>query len=136
LSVISQQPYLLRALYEWCLDNGNTPYITVRVDNHTRVPRAFVKDGFVVLNVGASAVRNIHMDNELVSFSARFGGVSQLIEVPVGNVVAIYARETGEGMAFDESMLSAPEAADSDQMSDQDDAPQPPKGRPQLTVVK
>jgi stringent starvation protein B len=136
LSVISQQPYLLRALYEWCLDNGNTPYITVRVDNHTRVPRAFVKDGFVVLNVGASAVRNIHMDNELVSFSARFGGVSQLIEVPVWNVVAIYARETGEGMAFDESMMSAPERADPAQTSDQNDAPQPPKGRPQLTVVK
>ena len=139
MSVISQQPYLLRALYEWCLDNGNTPYITVRVDNHTRVPRAFVKDGFVVLNVGASAVRNIHMDNELVTFSARFGGVSQLIEVPVGNVVAIYARETGEGMAFDESMLSAPEGAegaDPAQTIDQDDAPQPPKGRPQLTVVQ
>ncbi|OYY94610.1 MAG: ClpXP protease specificity-enhancing factor [Hydrogenophilales bacterium 28-61-23] len=141
MSLPSQQPYLLRALYEWCLDSGHTPYITVRVDKHTRVPQAYVKDGFVVLNVGASAVRNIHMDNEYVTFSARFGGVSQQIEVPVGNVVAIYARETGEGMAFDESMMSAPEGAASDSVSPQniaqdDDGPPPPRGRPQLKVVK
>lgn len=101
MSALPQQPYFLRALYEWCVDSGLTPYLTVRVDKRTRVPQAFVKEGQIVLNVGPSAVRNIHMDNEWVTFSARFGGMSHSIEVPVGNVVAIYARETGEGMAFE-----------------------------------
>jgi stringent starvation protein B len=117
--------------------------LTVRVDKQTRVPQAYVKDGQIVLNVGPSAVRNIHMDNEWVTFSARFGGMSHSIEVPVGNVVAIHARETGEGMAFEN--LSQPieqETADAgdvqsaDQQDDQGGAPQPPRGRPQLKVVK
>jgi stringent starvation protein B len=142
VSALSQQPYFLRALYEWCVDSGHTPYLTVRVDKQTRVPQAYVKDGQIVLNVGPSAVRNIHMDNEWVTFSARFGGMSHSIEVPVGNVVAIYARETGEGMAF-ESLAQAVEheaassdaAQDTGQQNDQGDAP-PPRGRPQLKVVK
>ena len=143
MSALSQQPYFLRALYEWCVDSGHTPYLTVRVDKQTRVPQAYVKDGQIVLNVGPSAVRNIHMDNEWVTFSARFGGMSHSIEVPVGNVVAIHARETGEGMAFEN--LSQPieqETADAgdvqsaDQQDDQGGAPQPPRGRPQLKVVK
>lgn len=140
MSLPSQQPYLLRALYEWCLDCGHTPYITVRVDKLTRVPQAYVKDGFVVLNVGSNAVRNIHMDNEYVTFSTRFGGVSQQIEVPVGNVVAIYGRETGEGMIFDEQLMPKTHDAVSDSAATQDviqdNDPQPPRGRPQLTVVK
>jgi len=143
VSALSQQPYFLRALYEWCVDSGHTPYLTVRVDKQTRVPQAYVKDGQIVLNVGPSAVRNIHMDNEWVTFSARFGGMSHSIEVPVGNVVAIYARETGEGMAF-ENLAQAVEheAAPSDatqdagQQDDQGGAPPPPRGRPQLKVVK
>lgn len=143
MSALSQQPYFLRALYEWCVDSGHTPYLTVRVDKQTRVPQAYVKDGQIVLNVGPSAVRNIHMDNEWVTFSARFGGMSHSIEVPVGNVVAIYARETGEGMAF-ENLAQAVEheAASSDatqdagQQDDQGGAPPPPRGRPQLKVVK
>ncbi len=143
MSALSQQPYFLRALYEWCVDSGHTPYLTVRVDKQTRVPQAYVKDGQIVLNVGPSAVRNMHMDNEWVTFSARFGGMSHSIEVPVGNVIAIYARETGEGMAFEslgqaveQDVVAADEAQDSAQQSDQGDAPQPPRGRPQLTVVK
>jgi stringent starvation protein B len=143
VSALSQQPYFLRALYEWCVDSGHTPYLTVRVDKQTRVPQAYVKDGQIVLNVGPSAVRNIHMDNEWVTFSARFGGMSHSIEVPVGNVVAIYARETGEGMAFE----SLPQAGDGDvagpediqdsgQQNEQGGAPQPPRGKPQLKVVK
>ncbi len=143
MSALSQQPYFLRALYEWCVDNGYTPYLTVRVDKQTRVPQAFVKDGQIVLNVGPSAVRNIHMDNDWVTFSARFGGMSHSIEIPVGNVIAIYARETGEGMAFEH--LAQPGGADADAEQDamtdalEDDhskPPQPPKGRPQLKVVK
>jgi len=142
VSALSQQPYFLRALYEWCVDSGHTPYLTVRVDKQTRVPQAFVKDGQIVLNVGPSAVRNIHMDNDWVTFSARFGGMSHSIEIPVGNVVAIYARETGEGMAFEH--LAQPEVADDtpqdmlsdSQEDDQAKPPQPPKGKPQLKVVK
>lgn len=143
MSALSQQPYFLRALYEWCVDSGHTPYLTVRVDQQTRVPQAFVKDGQIVLNVGPSAVRNIHMDNEWVTFSARFGGMSHSIEVPVGNVIAIYARETGEGMAFESLAPAAGQEAggvvaeqDSGQINEADDTPQPPRGRPQLKVVK
>ena len=98
---ISQQPYFLRALYEWCVDSGLTPYLTVRVDRRTKVPQAYVRDGQIVLNVGPSAVRSLHMDNDWVTFSARFGGVSHAIEIPASNVLAIYAKETGEGMGFD-----------------------------------
>jgi stringent starvation protein B len=145
VNTLSQQPYFLRALYEWCVDSGHTPYLTVRVDKQTRVPQAFVRDGQIVLNVGPSAVRNIHMDNDWVTFSARFGGMSHSIEIPVGNVIAIYARETGEGMAFENlepAGLSTNAAEQESEVSDQetDDAasapPVQPKGRPHLTVVK
>ena len=143
MSALSQQPYFLRALYEWCVDSGHTPYLTVRVDKQTRVPQAYVKEGQIVLNVGPSAVRNIHMDGDWVTFSARFGGMSHSIEIPVGNVIAIYARETGEGMAFDnlgpsiEHEAGMSEASDgSGQQTDQGDTPPPPRGRPQLKVVK
>jgi stringent starvation protein B len=144
VSSLPQQPYFLRALYEWCVDSGHTPYLTVRVDKQTHVPQAYVKDGQIVLNVGPSAVRNIHMDNDWVTFSARFGGMSHSIEVPVGNVVAIYARETGEGMAF-ENLAQSPEfetvgmeeVQESGQQGDNgEDGPKPPRGRPQLKVVK
>lgn len=143
MSALSQQPYFLRALYEWCVDSGHTPYLTVRVDKQTRVPQGYVKDGQIVLNVGPSAVRNIHMDNEWVTFSARFGGMSHSIEVPVGNVVAIYARETGEGMAFESlgqpiehEAASLDEVQDSGQQNEQGVSPQQPRGKPQLKVVK
>lgn len=141
----SQQPYFLRALYEWCVDSSLTPYITVRVDTRTRVPQAYVKDGQIVLNVGPSAVRNIRMDNEWVTFSARFGGLSHEIEIPVGNVLAIYSKETGEGMGF-EALLPNADSQDEDTPEISGDAPQadtsgpespqPPRGKPQLRVVK
>ncbi len=124
---LSTTPYFLRALYEWSVDGGLTPYITVRVDETTRVPMAYVKDGQIVLNIGPGAVRSLVMDNEAVSFSARFGGVAHEIYVPVANVLAIYARETGEGMAFPQQESAAPDA---------DAGPERPKGRPSLRVVK
>ncbi len=150
MSGLSQQPYFLRALYEWCVDSGLTPYLTVRVDARARVPQGYVRDGQIVLNVGPSAVRNIQMDNDWVTFSARFGGVSHAIQVPVGNVLAIYAKETGEGMSFehlssesDEADEDAPAPLDSgeDAMTardseDEPSPPQPPKGKPRLRVVK
>ena len=141
---LSQQPYFLRALYEWCVDSSLTPYLTVKVDARTRVPQAYVKDGQIVLNVGPSAVRNMHMDNDWVTFSARFGGVSHSIEIPTRNVLAIYAKETGEGMGF-ESLLPNPEtiedeatetAAAEPRQEDKPEPPQPPRGKPQLRVVK
>ncbi|HEY1997209.1 ClpXP protease specificity-enhancing factor [Paraburkholderia sp.] len=97
---ISTKPYLLRALYEWCTDNGYTPHIAVRVDNQTRVPRQFVRDNEIVLNISFEATSQLQMGNEWVEFSARFSGKSHKIEVPVANVLAIYARENGQGMAF------------------------------------
>jgi len=97
---ISTKPYLLRALYEWCTDNGYTPHIAVRVDNHTRVPRQFVRENEIVLNISFEATSQLQMGNEWIEFSARFSGKSHKIEVPVGNVLAIYARENGQGMAF------------------------------------
>lgn len=149
MSELSQQPYFLRALYEWCVDSGNTPYLTVRVDARSRVPQAFVKDGQIVLNIGPNAVRNLHMDNEWVTFSGRFGGVAHSIEVPVSNVLSIYARETGQGMGFaglegaglvevDASPLESveEETTGSAQTEVEGDPPKPPRGRPQLRVVK
>lgn len=139
-----QQPYLLRALYEWCVDNGYTPYVNVRVDARCRVPVAFVRDGQIVLNIGPNAVRNLQMDNEWVSFSARFGGVSHDILVPVPNVLAIYARETGEGMVFP-LVSSAGEEAETastggEETMTQDEitgpGPDKPRGKPRLRVVK
>lgn len=97
---ISTKPYLLRALYEWCTDNGYTPHIAVRVDNQTRVPRQFVRDNEIVLNISFEATSQLQMGNEWVEFSARFSGKSHKIEVPVANILAIYARENGQGMAF------------------------------------
>lgn len=97
----STKPYLLRALYEWCQDNGQTPHIVAWVNEHTRVPLQYVRDNEIVLNIGAAASHNLVIDNEWVSFSARFGGVAQEIWIPVGHVVSIFSRETGEGMGFD-----------------------------------
>ncbi len=107
MSETSTKPYLLRAIYEWCTDNGYTPYLAAMVDAHTLVPREFVKNGEIVLNVSFSATSGLKMENDLIRFHARFGGVSQEIIVPVDNVVAIYARENGQGMAFEVSPLPA-----------------------------
>ncbi|WP_439683731.1 ClpXP protease specificity-enhancing factor [Cupriavidus oxalaticus] len=96
----STKPYLIRAIYEWCTDNGFTPYIAVFADANTNVPREFVKNNEIVLNVSFDATSGLDMGNEWITFSARFGGVSRKIDVPVENVLAIYARENGQGMAF------------------------------------
>jgi stringent starvation protein B len=108
----STKPYMIRALYEWCCDNGYTPYLAVSVDEHTLVPRQHVKGGEIVLNVSPMATSRLSLGNELVEFQARFSGVAQQISIPVGNVSAIYARETGQGMAFE--IVQAPAAEDED----------------------
>jgi|SRR5690606_5581095 len=97
----SHRPYLLRALYEWIVDNGMTPHLLVDATREgVRVPAHTVKEGRVVLNVAERAVARLEMDNDAISFTARFGGVSHPVLVPVGAVLAIYARETGQGMAL------------------------------------
>lgn len=98
---VSTKPYLLRALFEWCVDNGYTPHLAVRVDSHTQVPDEYVKNGEITLNISPSAVHKLQMGNELVEFSARFGGVARQISVPMATIYALYARETGHGMTFD-----------------------------------
>ena len=134
--MLSTRPYLIRAIYEWCNDAGFTPHILVQVDEHTRVPAGYVKDGQIVLNIGGNAVRDLAIDNDWVLFSARFSGMSQEIAVPINRVAAIFARENGQGMHFDVLEAGAEEAGTSAPQPPEDQPPEPPKGRPQLKVVK
>lgn len=97
----STKPYLLRALHEWCTDNGYTPHIVVTVDANTVVPRGHIQDGQITLNIGHLATNRLVLGNEYIEFQTRFGGVTEDIFVPVAAVSAIYARETGAGMGFD-----------------------------------
>jgi stringent starvation protein B len=96
----STRPYLIRALHDWCTDNGFTPYIAVFVDASVQVPGEYVKNNEIVLNVGFEATSSLKLGNELIEFKARFGGSSREIIVPIDHVIAIYARENGQGMAF------------------------------------
>jgi stringent starvation protein B len=165
MSETTTKPYLLRAIYEWCTDNGYTPYLSAKVDGQARVPREFVKNGEIVLNISFSATSGLKMDNDVIHFSARFGGVSRDIVVPVDNVIAIYARENGQGMAFEVAKPSASGEMELEGMGDKpgsessaaaptltsvpssdagssagapDDSPDPPKkgSRPTLTRIK
>ncbi|TFY99644.1 ClpXP protease specificity-enhancing factor [Ramlibacter rhizophilus] len=96
----STRPYLIRALYDWCTDNGFTPYVAVLVDDSVQVPREYVKNGEIVLNISFDATSSLKLGNEFIEFKARFAGSAREIMVPVNRVLAIYARENGQGMAF------------------------------------
>ena len=96
----STKPYLVRALHEWCVDNGITPHLLVEVDAQTRVPVAYVKNGEIVLNLNYSATRDLQIGNEAITFAARFGGVSHNLYVPMSAVRGVFARENGQGMFF------------------------------------
>lgn len=139
MSELSTKPYLLRAIYDWCVDSGYTPYLTVTVDAQTRVPMEYVKDGQIVLNVGPIAVERYKMGNELIEFSARFNGKGREISIPVGAVSAIYARENGQGLSFE---VTAAEAASpampagSDASDNAPPEPPRPSGKPSLRRVK
>ena len=100
LESTSTRPYLIRALYDWCTDNGFTPYLAVYVDRAVQVPAEYVKNNEIVLNASFEATSGLQLGNEFISFKARFGGVAREIHVPVDHVIAIYARENGQGMAF------------------------------------
>ena len=166
MSEISTKPYMLRAIYEWCTDSGFTPYLAVKVDAATTVPMEYVKKGEIVLNISYGATSGLKMDNEAIQFRARFGGVSREIYVPVHNVLAIYANENGQGMAFEvtaapadgaapaapaasaESAQASPglsavptmaaESVTAEVSQNPDDNDEPPKkgGRPTLTRIK
>ncbi|MES2637280.1 MAG: ClpXP protease specificity-enhancing factor [Pseudomonadota bacterium] len=132
--LISTKPYMIRALHEWCVDNNLTPHLLVAVNPQTRVPKAFVKDGEIVLNLNYSATKDLHMDNEAIVFSARFSGVSQNIYVPMNAVKGIFARENGQGMFF-EIDTKAVEIASSESVSS-DGVQKSAKKKPTLTIVK
>ncbi len=102
---------MLRAIYEWCTDSGYTPYLAVKVDSATTVPMEYVKKGEIVLNISYGATSGLKMDNDSIRFHARFGGVSREIFIPVNNVMAIYANENGQGMAFEPVLGQAPAPA-------------------------
>ncbi|MEG1968962.1 MAG: ClpXP protease specificity-enhancing factor [Burkholderiaceae bacterium] len=135
MSELSTKPYLVRAIHEWCTDSGYTPYVAVHVDETVRVPPEFVKNGEIVLNVSGLATQTLQIDNEGISLRARFGGVPRDIWVPIANVMAIYARENGQGMAFE---LSSPEEAnDADRVAEADDTGEPLRsiGSPALSLA-
>ncbi len=100
LESTSTRPYLIRALYDWCTDNGLTPYVAVLVDDTVQVPREYVKNGEIVLNISFDATSSLKLGNDFIEFKARFAGTARDIMVPVSRVIAIYARENGQGMAF------------------------------------
>src|SRR5689334_5356939 len=140
MSEQSAKPYLVRAICEWCADNGLTPYLAVRVNPQTRVPAAFVKNGEIVLNVSPTATRKLTIDNQWIQFTARFNGSSQEVAVPIGAVIGIFAKETGYGFSY--SAPDDPVAALASSRGQRDvDAPSklgdPTRKRPShLQVVK
>jgi len=111
LESTSTRPYLIRALYDWCTDNGLTPYVAVQVDDSVQVPREYVKNGEIVLNISFDATSSLKLGNEFIEFKARFAGSAREIMVPVNRVIAIYARENGQGMAFPVPPPAGPDAA-------------------------
>jgi stringent starvation protein B len=136
-AVTSTKPYMLRAMYEWCVDNGLTPHLVVAVDANTLVPRAYVKDGEIVLNINYSATKNLLIGNEAITFSARFGGVANDIYVPVDAVRGIFARENGHGMFF-EVEVGLGQDIDKQNVPDVDRDPElpSPSNKPALKLVK
>jgi stringent starvation protein B len=138
--LIPTKPYLVRAIHEWCVDNGFSPHLLVVVSDRCRVPMAYVKDGEIVLNLNYTATKDLHIDNEAIVFSARFGGVSQNLYVPMGAVKGIFSRENGQGMFFELTPEEDVHASSDDVISEPestekiDDAPA--KKKPILTIVK
>ena len=135
----STRPYLIRALYEWCTDNGFTPYVAVKVDQTVQVPREYVQGGEIVLNISYDATSSLKLGNEFIEFKARFGGQPRDIMVPIGRIMAIYARENGQGMAFpvqdpEPSAADHPHSAPGDE--DPPPTPAPAVQRPALKRIK
>jgi stringent starvation protein B len=136
---VSTKPYFIRAIYEWCSDCGFTPYLSVRVDERTRVPMEYVKNGEIGLNVSLSATRNLTINNELIQFSARFNGVSREVNIPVDRVQGIFARENGQGAFFtveSPAAIAATPAAPVASGESDAEPPKSPPGKSRLKIVK
>ena len=136
-SMTSSQPYLIRAIYDWVIDNGFTPYLLVNAENdYAMIPRDFVEDGKIVLNINPSAISDLQLGNDYIMFNARFSGKAMEVSVPVVAVLAIYARENGQGMMFDENNTNLPPTPPENPTPPVQ--PKPPKKsqKPQLKVVK
>jgi stringent starvation protein B len=136
MALPSTKPYMIRALWEWCNDHGFTPFISVSVDERTIVPREFVRDGQIVLNLCAEATNRLQIGNDFITFQARFGGVARDLSIPVGNVTAIYSRENGAGMPFEIESPPENQVAATPSMPDPDETPPPASPRPRLQRVK
>lgn len=136
----STKPYMVRAIHEWCVDNACTPHLLVAVNSQTRVPMAYVKKGEIVLNLNYTATKDLHIDNEVITFSARFGGISQNLYVPMSAVKGIFARETGQGMFFEvEPLLPVASLKDDDVSESKVESTQSKpvnNKKPTLTIVK
>ena len=136
----STKPYMVRAIHEWCVDNACTPHLLVAVNSQTRVPMAYVKEGEIVLNLNYTATKDLHIDNEVITFSARFGGISQNLYVPMNAVKGIFARETGQGMFFEvEPLLPLASLKDDDVSESKVESTQSKpvnNKKPTLTIVK
>jgi len=137
----STKPYLIRAIYEWCVDQGLTPYIAVLVDAQTKVPIEFIKDGQIVLNISYTATRHLKIGNDFINFSARFNGTSRELEIPIQAVIGVFAKENGQGLFFhatEEVTASAEVNPSAPAETTPDDEPppsKPPRGS-HLKVVK
>lgn len=136
----STKPYMLRAIHEWCVDNGCTPHLLVAVDSQTRVPMGYVKDGEIVLNLNYTATKDLQIGNEAITFSARFGGVSQNLYVPMHAVKGLFSRENGQGMFFEIEVPTAVSAQKDVNEQVPQDATEAMKltnnKKPTLTIVK
>lgn len=99
--MLSQKPYFIRAIYEWCNDNNLTPYIATQIDDNTIVPNQYVQNGQIMLNIAKLATKDLIIDNKWITFQATFGGVINDIAIPTQNIIAIFAKENGEGMQFE-----------------------------------
>jgi len=136
----STKPYLIRAIHEWCMDSGYTPYLSVKVDENTRVPAEYVKNGEIVLNLSYDATHKLTITNEQVQFAARFSGVSRECTVPMAAIAGIFARENGQGLFFTPetdaavTVGAAPRAASDSGKPEPPPSPTPP--RPKLQIVK
>jgi stringent starvation protein B len=135
----SSQPYLIRAIYEWIVDNGLTPYIMVNTErNDVEVPGQYIQDGKIILNLAPHAIRHLNMDNDWISFSARFSGKSFNVMFPVQATMAIYAAENQQGMVFETQPQTAAAPVDTfeDDELEPQQPPRPPRGKPVLRRVK
>ncbi|MDA8094819.1 MAG: ClpXP protease specificity-enhancing factor [Betaproteobacteria bacterium] len=135
----STKPYLIRAIFEWCADEGFTPYLAVAVDANTRVPAEFVRNGEIILNIAATATRNLTLGNDWIQFSARFNGVSRELTIPIAAVTGIFARENGQGMFFPKeegTEVAVPPAPQRGKGEEPPEPTPPTRGKPKLQVVK